>query len=251
MIPVRAGPRGTPTMPITTAQTIKKHLRQLASAEKASVLQGFFKTGPGQYGEGDKFLGVMVPDIRQVVKVFRDSPLAEVVKLMRSPWHEERVCGLLILVDKFEQSNDALRKKIYSLYLENTRYINNWDLVDLSAPKIVGPYLDGGSRALLYRLVRSKSLWERRIAILATFPYIRKGDFADALAVSEQLLADDEDLMHKAVGWMLREVGKKDVTVLEGFLKKHHRKMPRTAFRYAIERFPEAKRKRYLNGIFS
>jgi 3-methyladenine DNA glycosylase AlkD len=232
-------------MPMT-AQKIQQRLRRFATKEKAAVLQRFFKTGPGQYGEGDKFLGVVVPDIRQVVKEYRDSPLAEVVKLMRSPWHEERVCALLILVDKFEQSDEALRKRIYSLYLENTRYINNWDLVDLSAPKIVGPYLDGGSRALLYRLVRSKSLWERRIAILATFPYIRKGDFADALSISEKLLADDEDLMHKAVGWMLREVGKKDVTVLEGFLKKHHRKMPRTAFRYAIERFPEAKRKKYL-----
>jgi 3-methyladenine DNA glycosylase AlkD len=228
------------------AQKIQQRLRRFATKEKAAVLQRFFKTGPGQYGEGDKFLGVVVPDIRHVVKEYRDAPLPEVVKLMRSPWHEERVCALLILVDKFEQSDEALRKKIYSLYLENTRYINNWDLVDLSAPKIVGPYLDGGSRALLYRLVRSKSLWERRIAILATFPYIRKGDFADALSISEKLLADDEDLMHKAVGWMLREVGKKDVTVLEGFLKKHHRKMPRTAFRYAIERFPEAKRKKYL-----
>jgi 3-methyladenine DNA glycosylase AlkD len=231
-----------------TSGQIKIRLRSFASKEKAALLQRFFKTGPGQYGEGDKFLGVMVPSIRQVVKECRDSPLAEVVKLMRSPWHEERVCALLILVDKFEQSDEALRKKIYSLYLENTRYINNWDLVDLSAPKIVGPYLDGGSRALLYRLVRSKSLWERRIAILATFPYIRKGDFADALSISEKLLADDVDLMHKAVGWMLREVGKKDVTVLEGFLKKHHRNMPRTALRYAIERFPEAKRKKYLRN---
>jgi 3-methyladenine DNA glycosylase AlkD len=234
-------------MPMT-AHKIQQRLRRFATKEKAAVLQRFFKTGPGQYGEGDKFLGVVVPDIRHVVKEYRDAPLPEVVKLMRSPWHEERVCALLILVDKFEQSDEALRKKIYSLYLENTRYINNWDLVDLSAPKIVGPYLDGGSRALLYRLVRSKSLWERRIAILATFPYIRKGDFADALSISEKLLADDEDLMHKAVGWMLREVGKKDVTVLEGFLKKHHRKMPRTAFRYAIERFPEAKRKKYLRN---
>jgi len=236
-------------MPMTV-QKIQQRLRRFATKEKAALLQRFFKTGPGQYGEGDKFLGVMVPNIRLVVKEFRDAPLPEVKKLMRSAWHEERVLALLILVDQFERGDDALRKKIYQFYLKNTRYINNWDLVDLSAPKIVGPYLDGGSRALLYRFVRSKNLWERRIAILATFPYIRNADFVDALSIAEKLLADDEDLMHKAVGWMLREVGKKDVAVLESFLKKHHRKMPRTALRYAIERFPETKRKRYLNGIF-
>jgi len=233
-----------------TVQNIQQRLRRFASAEKAALLQRFFKTGPGQYGEGDKFLGVMVPNIRLMVKEFRDAPLPEVKRLMRSAWHEERVLALLILVDQFERGDGALRKKIYQLYVKNTRSINNWDLVDLSAPKIVGPYLGGGSRALLYRFVRSKNLWERRISILATFPYIRKADFVDALSIAEKLLADDEDLMHKAVGWMLREVGKKDVAVLESFLKKHHRKMPRTALRYAIERFPEAKRKKYLKGNF-
>jgi 3-methyladenine DNA glycosylase AlkD len=232
-----------------TSQQIQKYLRQFASKEKARLLQGFFKTGPGQYGEGDKFLGVMVPNIRRTVKEFSDAPLPEVLKLLRSSFHEERVLALLMLVHKFEKGDDDARKRIYALYLKNRSYINNWDLVDLSAPKIVGPYLDGGSRSLLYRFVRSKNLWERRIAILATFPYIRKGDFVDALALSETLLADVEDLMHKAVGWMLREVGKKDVAVLEGFLRKHHRRMPRTALRYAIERFPEAKRKMYLKGI--
>lgn len=232
---------------MTSAQ-IRKRLRFFATKEKAALLQRFFKTGPGQYGEGDKFLGVMVPQTRLVVKEFRDAPLAEVVKLLRSPWHEDRLCALLLFVDLFERGDDPLRKKIYTLYLKNTRYINNWDLVDLSAPKIVGPYLDGGSRALLYRFVRSKDLWERRIAVLATFPYIRNADFADALSIAEKLLSDDEDLMHKAVGWMLREVGKKDVAVLDGFLKKHYRKMPRTALRYAIERFPEVKRKKYLKG---
>jgi 3-methyladenine DNA glycosylase AlkD len=233
-----------------TVQKIQKYLRQFASKEKAKLLQGFFKTGPGQYGEGDKFLGVMVPNIRRTVKEFADAPLAEVLILLRSPFHEERVLALLLLVHKFEKGDGDLRKRIYALYLKNTKYINNWDLVDLSAPKIVGPYLDGGSRSQLYRLVRSKSIWERRIAILATFPYIRKGDFVDALAISETLLDDDHDLMHKAVGWMLREVGKKDTAVLEGFLKQHYGRMPRTALRYAIERFPEAKRKRYLNGNF-
>ena len=231
-----------------TAQKIQKYLRQFASKEKARLLQGFFKTGPGQYGEGDLFLGVMVPNIRRTVKEFSGAPLSEVLKILRSSFHEERVLALLLMVHKFEKGDDDARKRVYTLYLKNTKYINNWDLVDLSAPKIVGPYLDGGSRSLLYRFVRSKNLWERRIAILSTFPYIRKGDFADALALSETLLADDHDLMHKAVGWMLREVGKKDVAVLEGFLRKHHRRMPRTTLRYAIERFPEAKRKRYLAG---
>ena len=231
-----------------TLTRIQQRLRQRATKEKADVLQRFFKTGPGQYGEGDKFLGVMVPNIRAVVKEFRDIPLSEVETLLRSPWHEERLCALLLLVHQFEKGDDGQRKRIYTLYLRSTRYINNWDLVDLSAPKIVGAFLDGGSRSLLYRFVRSKSLWERRIAILATFHAIRKGDFTDALALSERLFGDDEDLMHKAVGWMLREVGKKDVSVLEGFLRKHHHRMPRTALRYAIERFPEAKRQRYLNG---
>jgi 3-methyladenine DNA glycosylase AlkD len=233
-----------------TAQKIQKYLRRFAGKEKAKLLQGFFKTGPGQYGEGDKFLGVMVPDIRLTVKEFSGAPLSEIAKLLRSSWHEERLLALLLLVQKFEKSDDAVRKRIYALYLKSTKHINNWDLVDLSAPKIVGSYLDGGSRSLLYRFVRSKSLWERRIAILATFAYIRKSDFSDALALAEMLLDDDQDLMHKAVGWMLREVGKKDVSVLEGFLRKHHRAMPRTTLRYAIERFPEAKRKKYLKGAF-
>ena len=231
-----------------TSKQIQQRLRSFASKEKAALLMGFFKTGPGQYGEGDRFLGVMVPQTRMVVKEFREAPLPEVAKLLRSPWHEDRLCALLLLVSKFERGDDVQRKKIFDLYLKNTRYINNWDLVDLSAHKIVGPSLDGGSRALLYRLARSKSLWERRIAVLATFHYIPRSDFDDSLVLAELLLDDDHDLMHKAVGWMLREVGKKDVSVLEGFLKKHHRRMPRTALRYAIERFPEAKRKRYLRG---
>ncbi len=231
-----------------TAARIRQRLRTFATKEKAAGLKRFFKTDPGQYGAGDKFLGVMVPDIRQAVKEFRETPLLEVTKLLRSPWHEERLCALLLLVDRFAHGDEAARKKVYSLYLRNTRSINNWDLVDLSAPRIVGPFLDGGSRAILYRFVRSKDLWERRIAILATFHFIRKGDFSDALALAEMLLADEHDLMHKAVGWMLREVGKKDAAVLEGFLREHHQRMPRTSLRYAIERFPEAKRKRYLKG---
>jgi len=232
-----------------TSQKIQKYLRQFASREKAKLLQGFFKTGPGQYGEGDIFLGVVVPDIRRTVKEFADAPLAEVQKLLRSSFHEERLLALLLLVRKFEKGDDGVRKRIYTLYLKNRSYINNWDLVDLSAPKIVGPWLDGRSRSLLYRFVLSKNLWERRIAILATFHFIRQSDFVDALALAESLLDDDQDLMHKAVGWMLREVGKKDVGTLERFLKKHYGRMPRTALRYAIERFPEAKRQKYLKNM--
>jgi 3-methyladenine DNA glycosylase AlkD len=231
-----------------TVQKIQKYLRQFANKEKARLLQGFFKTGPGQYGEGDKFLGVMVPNIRRTVKEFADAPLAEVLKLLRSSFHEERLLALLLLVHQFEKGDEGLRKWIYTRYLKNMKYINNWDLVDLSAPKIVGPYLERSSRSLLYRFVRSKNLWERRIAILATFPFIRKGDFGDALALAEALLDDDHDLMHKAVGWMLREVGKKDVAVLEIFIRKYYGRMPRTALRYAIERFPEAKRQKYLRN---
>ena len=231
-----------------TSPEIQKRLRRFATRDKAAILQRFFKTGPGQYGEGDKFLGVVVPDIRKVMKEFRDAPLPEVAKLLRSEWHEDRLLALLILVDQFERGDEKLRDKIYALYLRSTRYINNWDLVDLTAPKIVGAHLNGGSRSLLHRFVRSRSLWERRIAILATFHFIRQDDFSDALALAESLLGDEQDLMHKAVGWMLREVGKRDAQALEGFLKKHHRAMPRTALRYAIERFPEAKRKQYLKG---
>ncbi len=233
-----------------TVDRIRKRLRQFSTKERAAGLQRFFKTGKGQYGEGDRFLGVVVPDIRKVVKEFRDLPLSEAAALLRSYWHEERLCALLLLVDRFQRGDEAEKKKVYSLYMRSKAFINNWDLVDLSAPKIVGPFLDGGSRAILYRLARSKNLWDRRIAVLATFHYIKRGEFADALALGEKVLADEHDLMHKAVGWMLREVGKKDVAVLEGFLREHHRRMPRTALRYAIERFPEEKRKKYLKGNF-
>jgi 3-methyladenine DNA glycosylase AlkD len=230
-----------------TSSQIQKRLRSFATKEKAELLQRFFKTGPEQYGEGDRFIGVMVPQVRQVVKEFSDAPLSEALSLLRSSVHEERLLALLLLVHQFERGEDGDRKRIYTQYLKSTKYINNWDLVDLSAPKIVGSYLEGRSRQPLYRLVRSRSIWERRIAILATFPYIRKGEFEDALALAAALLDDDHDLMHKAVGWMLREVGKKDIRTLEGFLKKNYQRMPRTALRYAIERFPEAKRKKYLN----
>ena len=232
-----------------SSRAMQQRLRHFASAEKARVLQGFFKTGPGEYGEGDRFLGVVVPHIRSVSKEYQDAPLPDVRKLLRSPWHEERLLALLLLVRKFEGGNEVLRKTIYTFYLKSIRFINNWDLVDLTAPKIVGPFLEKRFRRPLYRMVRSDNLWERRIAILATFSFIRQDDFEDALILAEALLEDKEDLMHKAVGWMLREIGKRDEAVLRSFLRKHYRLMPRTMLRYAIERFPESKRKKYLNGM--
>lgn len=231
-----------------TSRAMQKRLRHFASATKAKLLQRFFKTGPGEYGEGDRFLGVMVPYIRSVAKEYHEAPLTEVRKLLRSPWHEERLLALLILVRKFEGGSESLQKTIYELYLKNVRHVNNWDLVDLTAPKIVGPYLEKRFRRPLYRMARSKDLWERRIAVLATFHFIRNNDFTDALLLAESLLTDAEDLMHKAVGWMLREVGKRDEAVLKAFLKKQYRRMPRTMLRYAIERFPETTRKKYLEG---
>jgi 3-methyladenine DNA glycosylase AlkD len=231
-----------------TAQKIKKRLRQLASREKANVLQGFFKTGPGEYGDGDVFLGVVVPDIRRVAKEFQGTPLSEIITLLKSAIHEERLLALLMLVSAYTRGDDSLKKKIFSLYLKNTKYINNWDLVDLSAPNIVGSYLLDKSRRPLYAFARSKDLWKRRIAILATFQFIKQNDFDDTLGIATILLRDDHDLLHKAVGWMLREVGKRSLSAEEKFLRQHYRKMPRTMLRYAIERFPELKRQKYLYG---
>jgi 3-methyladenine DNA glycosylase AlkD len=229
-------------------EIIKKRLRSFASKEKAKVLQGFFKTGPGEYGEGDIFLGVVVPDIRKVSWEFRGAPLYEVARLLASGVHEERLLALLMLVQAFDKGDDDKKRKIYDLYLNNTRYINNWDLVDLSAPNIVGNYLIDKNRKPLYRLAKSPELWERRIAILSTFAFIKQNDHRDALKIASMLLNDEHDLIHKAGGWMLREVGKRDLATEERFLKQYYRKMARTMLRYAIERFPEGKRKKYLNG---
>lgn len=230
------------------AVNIRKRLRKFASREKAKLLQGFFKTGPGQYGEGDIFIGVMVPNIRRVAKEFQGAPIAEIIKLLRSPIHEERLLSLLMLVQAYGKADEAVKKTIYGLYLRNTRFINNWDLVDLSAPNIVGAYLSDRSRKPLYALAKSRDLWKRRIAILATFAFIKQNDHKDSLEIASMLLKDEHDLIHKAVGWMLREIGKRDLAALEGFLRKHYHDMPRTMLRYAIERFPEGRRKKYLEG---
>jgi 3-methyladenine DNA glycosylase AlkD len=231
-----------------SAATIMKQLRAAATPEKATVLAGFFKTGKGQYGEGDRFLGVMVPQQRSIAKQSRGLPLAEVGKLLASPYHEARLTGFLVLVYAFERADEAGRREIYAYTLAQRAAMNNWDLVDVIAPTIIGGWLLDcpADRKLLRKFARSSDLWERRIAIVSTLAFIRAGDFGDTLAISEMLLGDKHDLIHKATGWMLREVGKRDVDVLRGFLEEHAARMPRTALRYAIERLPEAERKAWM-----
>lgn len=225
---------------------IKKDLRRIGTPERAEVSRWFFKTGPGQYGEGDIFIGITVPDMRSVAKMHRGTSLPEALRLLRSKEHEFRLTALLILVDMFSCGSGKERKGVYEAYLKNTRWVNNWDLVDVSAPNIVGEYLreHGKAKETLLALARSKYLWERRIAMVATFAFIKRGESALALCVATTLLSDEHDLMHKAVGWMLREVGKRcGEDVLMRYLEEHKKNMPRTALRYAIERFTPAKRK--------
>jgi 3-methyladenine DNA glycosylase AlkD len=231
-----------------TIQKIKKRLKQLANKEKAEVLQRFFKTGPGEYGEGDTFIGVKVPDLRKVAKDFRDIVIKDVVILLESAIHEERLLALLILVSKYVKGNETDKKEIYKLYLKKTTFINNWDLVDVTAQHIVGDYLMDKNKAPLYRLAKSEDLWERRIAVMATFCFIKRERYEDTLKIAKILLDDKKDLIHKAVGWMLREIGKRDMISEEKFLKQHYKEMPRTMLRYAIEKFPESKRLQYLKG---
>jgi len=234
--------------PEMIAEDIRKRLRDLEDREKAKTLQRFFKTGPGEYGEGDFFLGIPVPRLRELSKECGETDLGEVEALIESSVHEERLLALLILIRKYNREDEAGKKRIYGLYLKNTRWINNWDLVDLSAPNIVGDFLMNRSRKPLYRLARSPVLWERRVAILATLQFIRQQQFDETLRICEILISDKEDLIHKAVGWMLREVGKRDRRAEEAFLRKHYRQMPRTMLRYAIERFPAAKREHFMKG---
>jgi 3-methyladenine DNA glycosylase AlkD len=231
-----------------TAKGISKRLQKMGDKEDARFLQGFFKTGVGQYGEGDIFLGIRVPAIRKLAKEYKNLQLKEILLLLKSPYHEIRLFALILFVNTFAQSDETIQMKIYDLYVANTRYINNWDLVDISAPNIVGAFLFTKSRKPLYQLVRSKTLWERRIAVLATFYFIKNNQFDDSLKIAGILLQDKEDLIHKAVGWMLREVGKRDINCAETFLQKHCRTMPRTMLRYAIERFTPSKRRKYLDG---
>ena len=231
-----------------TAQAIQKRLKALGSHEIAATSQRFFKTGPGEYGEGDKFIGIRVPVLRKLTKDYLDLPIKEITILLQSPVHEERLFALLLLVRISSKADETLKKKFYELYLKNTEFINNWDLVDSSAEHIVGAYLKDRRRAPLYRLAKSTDLWERRIAIMATFHFIKHKDFSDTLKIAKILLLDRHDLIHKAVGWMLREIGKRDLSTEEDFLKQHYKNMPRTMLRYAIEKFPESKRQKYLLG---
>ncbi|MEW6658756.1 MAG: DNA alkylation repair protein [Thermodesulfobacteriota bacterium] len=227
---------------------IQKELGSLADTSRAAILQRFFKTGPGEYGAGDRFRGIRVPVLRQVARKYQDLPLAEVKGLLRSPFHEDRLLALLILVRGYYRGGQDVRDEIHRLYLKNTRWVNNWDLVDASAPHLLGHYLAGRSGDTLTRLAASGNLWERRMAIIATFHFIKQQDFNETLKLARVLLGDPEDLIHKAVGWMLREVQKRESAAAEAFLQKNYRQMPRTMLRYAIERLPAARRQAYLKG---
>jgi 3-methyladenine DNA glycosylase AlkD len=231
-----------------TAQDVQNRLRSLGSPDAAAASARFFKTGPGQYGEGDVFLGLRASELHRLAKEYRTLPIDELIVLLRSPIHEDRSLALLILVSRASKSDEATKKHVYQLYLAHTRYINNWDLVDASAREIVGGYLVDKSHKPLDRLAVSRNLWERRISIVATHHFIRQHDFADTIRIAETLLEDQEDLIHKAVGWMLREVGKKHQPSLEAFLRRNGKLMPRTSLRYAIERFPAEMRRAYLDG---
>lgn len=233
-----------------TAPGVQRALRALARADKARVLSGFFKTGPGQYGAGDRFLGVTVPAQRRVARAHRDLPFDEIATLLASAFHEDRLTGLLILVARFRGGDEPTRRRCHAFYLKHLDRVNNWDLVDGTAPDLVGAALAGRSLALLDRLARSPNLWRRRVAMVATFHFTRAGDAGPALRMARRLLADDHDLMHKAVGWMLREVGKRaSLPALKRFLARNAPRMPRTALRYAIERFPEPRRRAYLRPL--
>ncbi len=225
---------------------IQRELERYIDPVKREVLPRFFKTGKGEYGEGDKFLGVTVPNTRSVAKLHKDEPFEVVAALLQSPWHECRLCALLMLLEQFKKSDEKGRKAIYAFYLSQTARINNWDLVDLSAPGIVGEYLKDKPRRDLYRLADSTLLWERRIAVVATYALIKNHDFIDILALAERLLHQKHDLMQKAVGWMLREMGKRDRDLLVQFLEKHCKAMPRTMLRYAIEKFPDDERREFM-----
>lgn len=227
---------------------IKKELMVFSTPERARASQCYFKTGPGEYGEGDVFVGATMPQQREIVKRYLDSGLEDIQQLLDSNIHEERMIGLLILAYQFPEADDDGKYRIYSFYLKNTININNWDLVDVSAPKIVGAYLLEQDRTILIRLAKSELLWDRRISILATVAFIDQGEYEWTFKIAETLLRDDHDLIHKAVGWMLREVGKKCAEgVLRAFLDEHIKQMPRTMLRYAIEKLPESTRKNYLS----
>ncbi|MEJ2613474.1 MAG: DNA alkylation repair protein [Ignavibacteriaceae bacterium] len=227
---------------------LKQAVKNNSNKQQAIILQRFFKTGKGEYGEGDVFAGIKVPVSRKIANQFKDLRLADLQKVIKSKIHEERLITLFILVAKYKMAGETEKDKIFNFYLKNIRYVNNWDLVDLSAEKIIGAYLIDKDKRLIFDIVKSNSVWERRIAIMSTFYFIKANQFAATLKISELLLKDKHDLIHKAVGWMLREIGKRDIQAEEIFLQKHYKNMPRTMLRYAIEKFPEKKRLDYLKG---
>lgn len=229
-------------------KAIQTALTEAANPETAKFLQKYFKTGPGEYGEGDRFRGIKVPVIRKIARRAADMPLNDLRLLLKSPWHEDRLLALLVMADRFAKTDENVREQIYQVYLNESGYINNWDLVDLSAPAILGGYLWHRERKILFDMARSANLWKRRMSVMATFYFIRNSDFRDSIAIAKILLQDPGDLIQKAVGWMLREIGKRDLETEETFLKAHYPNMPRTMLRYAIERFPEPKRQAYLKG---
>jgi len=235
-------------MPKPTLAAARRSLVAAGNASDAQFLQGFFKTGLGQYGEGDRFLGIRVPATRALAREYRDLALKDVEALLHDKWHEARLLALVLLGDAYERGTRAEQIAIYRLYLRNTNWVNNWDLVDSSASQIIGAHLATRSRAQLYKLARSKNMWERRIAIVATFAFIRTGEFEDSLQLAAMLLNDSHDLIHKAVGWVLREVGKKDIASLTTFLEAHAAAMPRTMLRYSLERLSPEQRRRFMGA---
>ena len=227
---------------------LQKRLAALGDPRAAEASRRFFKTGPGEYGAGDLFRGIRVPVLRGLAREYEATSLPEAERLLGSPFHEDRLLALLILVRLYARGDGAAREEIYRLYLKNTRRVNNWDLVDSSAEHIVGAHLWDRGRGPLRRLAKSADLWERRIAVLATFHFIKRGEFEETFNLARALLSDREDLIHKAVGWMLREAGKRDPEAAERFLRQHHARMPRVMLRYAIEKFPEEKRRQFVKG---
>jgi 3-methyladenine DNA glycosylase AlkD len=236
-------------MPQSLLARIKQDLKSKATKKRAKALAWFFKTGKGEYGEGDIFIGVTLPELRRVTQTYADKvSLKHIEKLLADKVHEYRMTALAMLCRKYQKADDKARKTIADFYLKRTKNINNWDLVDGSASYILGDYLLDKNRAILYKLAKSKNLWEKRIAIISTSAFIAQNQFSDTLKITKILIGDKHDLIHKAVGWMLREVGKRSLKTEEAFLKKHYKTMPRTMLRYAIERFPETKRQAYLKG---
>lgn len=227
---------------------LRSKIKTLADKEVAETMQWFFKTGKGDYGEGDIFIGLKVPVQRKLAREFKDLSLAEIKELLNSSIHEERLISLFILIDKYQKADEKRKEGIFNFYLKHRKGVNNWDLVDISAPKIIGGFLLEKNKSILFKFAVSKNLWERRIAILSTQEFIKNKNYKLTLQIAKMLIHDKHDLIHKAVGWMLREIGKKDITVEENFLRVHYKEMPRTMLRYAIEKFPETKRKKYLKG---